>query len=84
MIVFEYGNRTDAEIKLVLSGAIFAWLVRSGRIFQLPQPCSPAQLFAFVCQHEPGWRGLMSLAGLLPDEIEALRLLSAAVAEGIV
>ena len=84
MIVLDYGSKTDAEIKLVLSSVIFVWLVRSGRIFQLPQPCSPAQLFAFVCQHEPGWQGLMSLAGLLPDEIEALRLLSAAATEGIV
>lgn len=81
MVVVSYGNKTEAEMKLVLSGVIFAWLIRSGRIFQLPQPCSPGQVFLFICQHEPEWQSLLALAGLSSAEVEELRVLSAA-AEG--
>lgn len=82
MVVISYGNKSDAEIKLVLSSVTFAWLIRCDRILQLPQPCSPVQLFEFICQHEQEWQSLLALAGLSSAEVEELRVLNAAAKEG--
>lgn len=81
MVVISYGNKSNAEVKLVLNGIIFAWLLRSEWIFCLPQPCSPSQLVGFICQHEPDWQSLLAMAGLSPAEVEELLVLSAAAKE---
>lgn len=73
MIAFNFGLKTDAEVKLVLHAYTFVWLQTGDRVWKLAAMsprCSPSELLEFMKREDPtGYRALLEGIGIREDEI---------------
>lgn len=75
-MVFTYGNKTPAEIKIVLSAPVALRCVQRGWLDNVPQPIAPKTLFDVFVEREPKWREIMmQIAGFTDAEIDELNSL---------
>lgn len=74
MISFTYGNRTDAEVRLVTHSAFFVWLTRENRVWKmlsLANVWTPAEALLFIQKTDQRWRDLLADIGIRAEDLPA-------------
>jgi hypothetical protein len=78
-LALTFGDRSDPQVRLAASAGTFTWLLqegRMGRLAELHNPASPAQLMAFIRGEDPYWRRWFGRYGFTAADLEALAALA--------
>jgi hypothetical protein len=72
LITFTFGSKTELELRLVLNGVVFAWLIQQDWVGLVPNPCSPRQLLDVLQANDRLWRERLRVGGFADEDITFL------------